>query len=182
MRAFTQTILLAIFVLLAFNVSANENPVEFCDGNDYCTPKMHALTEEFKNGNAAFAQESISAFSGGCFHLSELYNSEHEHHGAFVFERKGDDLFSKGSFFFFYEQDPFLGMDVHDMTKWFEERNSASAKTVVSTEQVELQYLGTGSDYHYWFRSSKASDKVIMIAKQKSENYLGLIFCELKRH
>jgi hypothetical protein len=174
--------LLSILVVLSFKVMAQENPAEFCDDNYFCTAKMRELTDAFVKGNAQFGQEPLTAFSGGCYHLSELYNSEHEHHGAFIFEHEGSDLYSKGSFFFFWEQDPFLGMSVPEVKNWFIERNAKPTKTVVTAEQVELQYLGTGSDYHYWFRNNKANDKIIMIAKQKSDSYLGMIFCELNRH
>lgn len=174
--------LFLILVLLSFTIMAQENPEEFCDDNYYCTPKMRELTAIFKKGNSQFSQDSLTAFSGGCWHLSDLYNPEFEHHGAFLFERDGSELLARGNFFFFWGQDPLLGMSTAEVKDWFIERNAKATKTTVTSNQVELQFLGTGSDYHYWFRNNQANDKVIMIAKQKTDGSLGMIFCELKRH
>jgi len=171
--------LLMLFSLLSFSVFAfAEDPSTFCDENPYCTDKMNQITSEYKLGNDQFASLPLSAFSGGCYHLSPLYESSHEHHGAFIFERSQDDLMTDGIFSFFYEQDPFDGVSALEMKAWFQSQNSTMVQTVQRNNQIELQFLGDQSDYHYWFRNNKQQTKLLVIAKQQSSGYSGLIFCE----
>ena len=164
---------------LSFSVFAvDENPATFCDENPFCTEKMNLITSEFKLGNNQFASLPLSAFSGGCFHINSLYDSAHEHHGAFFFERSQNDLMTDGIFSFFYESDPFDGVSALEMKEWFQSQNSKMAKAIEQKNSVELQFLGDQSDYHYWFRNNKEQTKLLVIAKQQSSNHSALIFCE----
>ncbi len=161
--------------------SVSEDPSLFCHKNPNCTDKMNKISQNFKKGNVLFAKENLIGFSGACFHLSYLYDSLHEHHGAFVFEKNQNDLMADGIFLFFYPSDPFNNMTSQELKDWFIESKSTMVKTNVKASVVELQFLGEGSDYHYWMRSDKSNSKLFVIGKQASNNYDGLLFCELNR-
>jgi hypothetical protein len=181
-------LLLASLVITLFSthLHAEEiNPAGFCNETGMCTKKMISITQTYEKGNADFQKEALSAFSGACYHLSDLYDPEHEHHGAFVFshdEVKPADLMTTGVFSFFAESDPYAQMSSVELKDWFIKNNSRFDKTIVKADHVELQYLTELSNYTYWFRQDARAKKLILIGKQIGEDSFGYIFCELKKH
>ena len=161
--------------------SQSENPSQFCLETNLCTEKMQTIVEGYTKGDAEFSSESLIGFSGSCYHLSDLYDSEHEHHGAFLFERTGNELFTAGVFNFFYESDPYQKMTSSELKAWFVQNNSSFDKTSVKADHVELQYLSTESNYSYWFSENKKTHKFYVLGKQIGEDYLGYVFCEMNR-
>jgi hypothetical protein len=173
-------LLLMLSLIFIFQSAwAAENPADFCSGNSECTEKMQEISLGYKNGNGQFKKEDLIRFSGSCYHLSYLYDKNHEHHSAFIFEKNGRDLMADGIFTFFYEEDPFSKMSSLELKNWFINNKSKMVKTIKKFNHVELQFLGPGSDYHYWFRNNQNNSKLYLIGKQLGENYLGLVFCEM---
>ena len=157
----------------------DEDPATFCTQNNLCTDKMVEISKDYKNGNINFTTENLSGFSGSCFHISSLYDSNHEHHGAFIFERSDKDLMADGIFMFFYDTDPFKEMNSIQLKDWFTTNNSQMVKTIQKRKQIEMQFLGDNSDYHYWFRNNKRNNHLALIGKQSNAFYLGFVFCDM---
>lgn len=182
-------IILVLFFILSFSPHFNlraseENPSTFCDQNTQCTDKMRKIVLEYKSGNKQFSQlinDTPMGFSGSCYHISYLYDSNHEHHGAFIFERSGNDLMTDGVFNFFFNEDPYQQMTSFELKTWFLQSNSQMSLALEKTNQIELQFLGNGSDYHYWFRNNKKNNKLMLIGKQMDTSTSALIFCEMTR-
>jgi hypothetical protein len=177
-----KTTLLSLLILSLHAFAQQENPALFCTQTDQCTDQMLAITRGYSEGNANFSQAPLAAISGACYHISSAYDRNHEHHGGFVFERRGKDLFTAGEFSFFADEDPYQHLNSLEMKEYFVKANSRFEKTMENPTQIELQYLTSRSDLHYWFRSSQDGKKVYMIAKQAIEDYLGFIFCETNVH
>jgi hypothetical protein len=175
-------ILLLSLLLTCFQVLAQvEDPATFCDENPQCTDRMREITQGYKMGSNQISNEQLVGFSGACYHLSSMYDSSHEHHGSFIFERTNEALMADGIFNFFFEADPYQNMSSIELKNWFIQNGSRPSKATESESQVELQYLGDSSDYHYWFRNNKDLSKMYLIAKQASSDYLGFIYCEMNR-
>lgn len=157
---------------------AADDPTQFCAQAETCTDRMKQITENYIQGDAAFAKENVIATSGACFHLSSMYDGEHEHHGAFLFERIDQDLMTSGIFSFFAPSDPYADMDAKAMKEFFIANKSTSNKTIETPEQIELQFLAEDSDYHYWFRSYQG--RLFLIGKQASGYNANLLFCDFR--
>lgn len=177
-----KNLILLTTLLVSFNVnSQTADPSQFCMETNQCTKKMQSILDGYKDGNANFSKESLTGFSGSCFHLNDLYDSEHEHHGAFTFERDGINLMTTGIFSFFADEDPYQNMSSVELRNWFVENNSNFSKAIEKSDHVELQYLSPRSDYSYWFSENIKNKKFYVIGKQIGEDYLGYIFCEMNR-
>lgn len=174
-----QIAFISLLILSLNSYSEEIDPSLFCDQTYQCTDKMREISTQYKTGNSEFAKESLIGLSGACYHISSLYDSDHEHHGAFLFERSSQGLMTTGVFSFFAEQDPYEGMNSVELKEWFIQNNSRFEKAIESSSQVELQFLDVGSDFHYWFRGHKDNNKVFVIGKQLVDDYAGFIFCEL---
>lgn len=177
-----------LFFLMATLIFSNAlladeiNPAELCVETGKCTKKMLAISKAYEKGNAGFQNNELSSFSGGCYHLSDLYDPEHEHHGAFVFEKSGADLLTTGIFSFFSESDPYAQMTSVELRDWFVKDHSRFDKTIIKEDHIELQYLTEFTNYTYWFRQDARAKNLLLIAKQIGEDSFGYIFCELKKH
>jgi hypothetical protein len=176
-----------IFIsLLALTLSAQaqleDDPSTFCAKNgSHCTEKMRSITDQYNAGNSDFTKEDLIGFSGSCYHISETYDKNHEHHGAFLFARDKNNqtLATTGIFSFFAEQDPYKEMNSVELRDYFVKTNSRFSKAIEKPNQVELQYLSERADLHYWFRTNPQTGKFLLIASQAIETYLGFIFCEM---
>lgn len=174
-----------LLVLLNFSLHAfsqTENPVEFCNDTKACTEKMLQISKDYAAGNSDFAKEDLIGFSGACYHLASIYNPDHRHHGAFLFERHERDYLATGIFSFFAEEDPFKSLSAPELKDWLLQNQSRFAKTIETETQVELQYLEPKFNLHYWFRSHNENTKLSLIAKQAfgaADTFY--IFCEMAR-
>ena len=173
-------LIISLLIISLGVMAREENPAKFCNQNPECTQKMIEISNDYQNGNKLFSKEILDGFSGECFHLSSLYESKHAHHGAFIFEQSGRDLMADGIFTFFYNEDPFIAMNSIELKDWFISQNSHMVKTIKKLNQIEMQFLGDTSDYHYWFRSHPKTGKLLVIGKQASSEYLGFVFCEME--
>ncbi len=177
-----KTIILFTFAFINFSLFADESdPSKFCEQSYECTETMSKISAQYENGNSKFSSEKLIAFSGSCYHISPLYHAETEHHGVFVFERTNKGLMANGSFNFFWGYDQYEDMNASQIKDHFIATGTSFDKTMETGNQVELQYLGDESDYHYWFRSEKANKNMFLIAKQASTDYAGFIFCKMSR-
>lgn len=155
------------------------DPTTICDDNQSCTPPMLSIVQEYKKGGAAISNQTLSGFSGGCYYLSSLYSSEHKHHGAFVFERAGDNLAVTGIFSFFTKDDPYQNMNSIEMKNWLIQNGYPFSQAVESDREVELRFLTDQSDFHYWFRSNSEMNKIFVIGEQFSAGKNTSLFCEM---
>lgn len=174
------------FVLLSilfFSLNAvsqtKDDPALFCDESQQCTGRMREITLNYNLGQKEFSKETTVGYSGACYHISSMYDSNHEHHGAFFFERANEIFLATGIFSFFAESDPYQNMNAVELKDWFVKSNSRFSPTIENANEIELQYLGDTSDLHYWFRSH--GKKLYVIAKQGMERYVGYIFCEMNQ-
>ena len=158
-----------------------DQPDQFCSGNSDCSEKMIEIANLYKNGTNTLSQQSLIGMSGACYHISSLYDKEHEHHGAFVFERASNGAFeTTGLFSFFAEEDPYKNLNAPQMKEWFIRNNSRFTKAIENSEQVEIRYLTDESDIHYWFRGNNDNNVVTVIGRQFIQDYVGYIFCKFK--
>lgn len=115
MKAFLLSLLISIFAF-----AADEDPTQFCQQFAGCTETMHRITNEFSKGDAGFSQRTLIGYSGACYHVNSIYDANHEHHGAFVFERTSNSEFlANGIFSFFAAEDPYQHMTSPELKEWF---------------------------------------------------------------
>jgi hypothetical protein len=174
----------AVLILLtSLHLMAQEHtdPSIFCDEIGFCTQSMLNITKGFKAGDTEFSKNKLSGFSGSCYYISPFYDQNHEHHGAFLFEKSPKALMATGIFSFFAEQDPYKEMNSVELKQWFINRNSRFSETIVTSNQVELRYLTEESDIHYWFRSSSDGKQIFIISRDVNINYLEFGFCKMDR-
>ncbi len=155
------------------------DPSTICDENSFCTQPMIEIVSGFKNGGSQFTERPLSGFSGGCYYISSLYNSGHQHHGAFIFDRTQSGLFAAGEFSFFTAEDPYQNMNSVELKNWFIKNKSNFTKAIATDKQVELQYMGNQYDLHYWFRSNAEKNKLYVLGQQFSGGQSDSVFCEM---
>jgi hypothetical protein len=170
-----------IFILVSLNIFAkNSNPLDFCHQIGNCTSKMLEITKEYKVGNGKFTKENLSAFSGSCYHISPLYDPDHEHHGAFYFENENKEFKIDGIFSFFFEADPYQDLNSEGVKELFLQRGSVPFKAIKKMDHAELWIKSTKpSDFHYWFKTNQDQSKMFLIGMQFSGTDPNFVFCEL---
>ena len=170
---------------MSFALIAKENnPVLFCQETENCTPKMLDITNQYKVGNGKFTKLNLTAYSGSCYHISALYDPNHEHHGVFYFQQENNEYLIDGEFGFFYDEDPYKTMSSKEVRQVFLERGSKPMRALKRIDRAELEIkTSKTSDFHYWFRSSANQEKMYLIGVQFSGSEPELVYCDLdNRH
>ena len=170
---------ITILILFLSSPAFASDPSTICDENSSCTHPMQQIVENYKKGNVDFSKFELSGFSGSCYYISPIYDSAHEHHGAFLFERNSSVLFATGIFSFFTAVDPYKDMNAVELKKWFVENQSTFTGTTETNDQVELEYMGERSDFHYWFRSNTEKNKLYVLGQQFAAGQNSDVFCDL---
>ena len=168
-----------LIILLLSSSALAADPTTICQENAACTPPMLSIVNGYREGNANFAQLPLVGFSGGCYYISSLYSSEHQHHGAFIFERIREEILTAGEFSFFTSEDPYRSMNSAELKKFFVGNGSRFSNAIQSVGEIELRYITDQSDFHYWFRSNLQKNKLFVIGEQFAAGKSASVFCEM---
>jgi hypothetical protein len=175
--------ILFLFLLLFQNLSAGVeiDPSRLCQETRLCTDRMQEISTQFSRGTGSFSMAQLEGYSGGCYHISPLYNSEHKHYGAFIFERQGTALMTSGVFSFFPEADPYENMSALEIKQWLQRTGFPFYKTKKSHNWIELQLLSPDAEFHYWLSAGIDLKNVYLIGQQISTDYEAYIYCSMQR-
>ncbi len=159
------------------------DPSQLCEGNP-CSQPMINISQQYKEGFADFAGQDLSAYSGKCFHMNSMYDPNYAHYGAFVFAKSSQRMMISGLFGFFYDEDPYSGMNAEEMKSAFEKSGSNGAPGIVRPDHIELAYIYPVAELRYWFRSDKSKKTLFMIGRQadNANGISSLVFCKMLRH
>lgn len=180
--------LLILLTLSLFSISAFADnffdPSTFCDENE-CTSKMQDISNQYKTGNADFALQKLSAYSGACFHLNPLYNADDQHYGVMLFENNGSDFLVNGFWGFFYNDDPYANSTPLDIKKDLESRNYSPHFGEIFDDHTELGFENQGTNITYWYKTNTDLSRMYIIGRWQGmkvdstlEQYM---FCEFSK-
>ncbi len=167
----------SLLLLGALNLQAApiEQPENFCADTE-CTSEMLNISQKYATGTTAFVEKEISGYSGVCYHLNPSYYPEHAHHGAFVFEQSNKQVLTNGIFSFFYASNPFENMSTTELKQYL---GNSFDPVSVAPGQVDLSYISSQANLHYWFRSSPDLKNLYVIGRDLSPSFINLIFCDM---
>ncbi|MEQ1722164.1 MAG: hypothetical protein ABL930_03250 [Pseudobdellovibrio sp.] len=180
MKLFLITLLFSTICL----AQISDDPSQFCNENQ-CTENMQRISDNYTVGNANFAQEKLSAYSGTCYHLNPLYNPEDKHYGVMTFENNGAEFLNNGYWGFFFNENPYDGISAEDVKKDVDSKHSPGYGEIFD-DHTELGYISESSNINYWFKSSPDLNQLYAIGRwlgskvdYSNEQFM---FCELMRH
>lgn len=176
--------LLSLSLILSSLAAHAEDPTEFCSNNPECSLGMISVTENYSHGENLSPTDDLSGFSGECFHLHPSYKPDHAHHGGYVFEKNGKDLFAVGLFGFFYSEDPFINMTALEMKNQIMSRGSKLTVTQDMNDHRELVYTTPTTEIRYWFRTNKENNAVSVIGRMMSQSagIQTVVLCNMLKH
>ncbi|MEK2689727.1 hypothetical protein [Bdellovibrio sp. GT3] len=159
------------------------DPTSICNG-EVCSEPMINIVDGFRDGQGGFADESLTGYSGKCFHLSPHYNADKAHHGGFIFDKSQAPVGIAGRFNFFYEEDPYSGMTAQEMKDGFVQSGGNLSPGMETANDVQLAHIYDEIDIRYWYRSDTTKRNLFVIGStsDKSGNVAAAVFCKMNRH
>jgi hypothetical protein len=159
------------------------DPTTICNGG-VCSEPMTNIVDGYSHGVAGFADQSLTGYSGKCFHLSNQFDPNYAHHGGFIFAKNENELGITGAFNFFYNEDPYQDMSAEQMQDYFVKGGSKLSPGKETSTEVQLAHIYDETDIRYSYRSDDSKKNLFVIGStsDKSGNVQAAVFCKMVRH
>lgn len=169
-----------IFVTFSLVLQSWAFAAPVCFPKQSCTEKMQQIEQLYDQGDLSFANQTLSAYSGDCFHLSSLYDPNFTHHGTFVFFNNKGDMQMYGELGFFFGRNPYSELTTDQLLSKLGDQ--APGHLNVADGQAVVQYDSEETMIKYSFRSTPDSKKLYVINEVMSGFTQSFMFCSMDAH
>ena len=175
------SVLFACTFSWAQNTGPNtEDPSKFCD-NIACSDPMKQVSQKYAEGNSQFALESLSAYSGSCYHIYPNLDPNDAHYGVYAFKNEAGTFSVNGFFGFFYNDDPYANSSASQVWDDLSQKGYKSSVGAIRTDHAELSFVTAKTNIQYWYRNSLDMKKLYLIGRWQGEGWGTFMFCDLNQ-
>lgn len=161
----------------AIDIPTPNNP---CQAGLDCSPAMLNIYKAFQSGNALPKIQDPLLASGECYHNGYGYDPMVRQWGISLIDINGNDLFTDGSFGFFFRENPYANWDLANARAQSPNLFANNHKIYLTENYgyADMNPSGSGeSIVRYWY---KQKDNILYLLGQWGRSHF--ITCKLLKH